>query len=204
MFVASDDFIRRVNGRGLRTISAWVSASRHALDARCKGKERGTPQHRTGRHAGLDAARYRASSTSRVYFERLRSRRPAIANATPAPAATPNTKPNRKPQGRTSDVEPRMAERAIPAPAIAARADPSEILCRASILIPFKCLLNDHGPNCEANLMGVVSLELIPHFGSPTKTGTHDRPRQLLAVARPPNTDPGSTPAGCQVPIQSQ
>lgn len=58
-----------------------------------------------------------------------------MASVTPRPDATPNKKPNRNPHGRTSEVQPKMAERAIPVPAIAERADPSEIFFCASISI---------------------------------------------------------------------
>ena len=75
-----------------------------------------------------------APDNPRIYPERLCSRSPAIASTTPAPAATPKTKPTRKPQGRSSDVQPNMADRAIPVPAIEARADPSEIFCCVFIL----------------------------------------------------------------------
>ena len=68
------------------------------------------------------------------YLERLCSRSPAIASTTPAPAAIPKTNPTRKPQGRASEVQPNMAEKAIPVPAIEARADPSEIFCCVFII----------------------------------------------------------------------
>jgi hypothetical protein len=59
--------------------------SRVALDFVSAGKRRAAPK--APHHA------------SRPCFERLHSRSPAIANAAPATAATPKTKPNRKPQG---------------------------------------------------------------------------------------------------------
>ncbi|KPL15080.1 MAG: hypothetical protein AMS23_06650 [Bacteroides sp. SM1_62] len=49
-------------------------------------------------------------------------------------------KPTRKPQGRTSDVQSNMYERAIPAPANEASADPSEIFCFVFILFNFQLI----------------------------------------------------------------
>ena len=41
-----------------------------------------------------------------------------------------------------------MVEKAIPAPAIAERPDPSEVFCRAFIMIPLQNLLNDSCISC--------------------------------------------------------